>query len=75
MNVVPDEKYLTRSENRVLYMINDFQNRYGYSPTVREICQQCFMSESYIYKILNSLQEKGYIKRRTKTIIVIESND
>lgn len=72
MKEIESFRYLNKTEYHVLYMIDNFKTRYGYSPTVREICQECFLSESHVYRILKKLERCGYIKRRTKTIVVVE---
>lgn len=64
--------YLSKSEYLVLRTISEFKERYGYAPTVQELSQQCFLSKSYVYEILRKLEKYGFVRSRTKTVIVIE---
>ena len=55
---------LTEKQEQVLEAIQNYQQEYGYSPTVRELADHFGQSSSAgIHKILVALQEKGYLKK------------
>jgi len=65
-------------ERRVLNFITQFIQRYGYAPTLKEICQAMDVSSvATIHEHLDKLRQKGYIKKldgATRGIDVISEN-
>lgn len=58
------DKKLTKRQQETLDYINKIQREKGYIPTVREICEALNLkSSSSGFSHLQSLEEKGYIKR------------
>lgn len=52
------------SEEAVLKYIENYVTEFGYSPTVREICDACNIpSTATAFTIMNDLAEKGYIAK------------
>ena len=59
-----EKEKLTKKQLGVLKCIEKCIKEKGYGPTVREICQELNLSSpSTVHVHLNSLEEKGYIKR------------
>ena len=55
---------LTRTQRNVLNTLKDFQNKKGYSPTIRELGKELGLNSSAtIFTHLLNLEKKGYIKR------------
>lgn len=55
---------LYRKEREVLEYLVQFQNQYGYSPTLSEIAKATgHRSNSTIHTIIRSLVEKGYVQK------------
>lgn len=55
---------LYRKEREVLEFLAQFQNQYGYSPTLSEIAKATgHKSNSTIHAIIRSLVEKGYVQK------------
>jgi len=55
---------LYRKEREVLEFLAQFQNQYGYSPTLSEIARATsHRSNSTIHAIIRSLVEKGYVQK------------
>ena len=67
-------KELTKKQTEIYNQIKEFINKYGYSPTIRELCDLCGLSSSATMFIhLKKLRDKGAIdyedgKSRTITI-------
>lgn len=58
-------KELTEQQTAVYKGILQYQKKYGYAPSIRELCEMCGLSStSSVYFHLKKLEEKGYIKRR-----------
>ncbi|MFP4498581.1 MAG: transcriptional repressor LexA [Vulcanimicrobiota bacterium] len=70
-----EAKKLTRRQKGIFNFIVKFRQRKGYSPTVREIGKGVGLSSpSTVHLHLNSLEEKGYIKKdstKPRTIDVL----
>jgi repressor LexA len=57
-------KVLTERQKKILQVLETFQERYGYPPSIREICDQAKISStSVVNYYLDQLQESGYIER------------
>lgn len=70
-------KPLTPQQRRVLEFIRRSLEEQGYPPSVREICGEMgFRSSSTAHRYLETLEEKGYIKRtasRPRAIRILQS--
>ncbi|GAA0537462.1 LexA repressor [Saccharopolyspora subtropica] len=61
-----DPSSLPLRQQRILAAIRDWVNRYGYSPSTREIGEAVGLtSSSSVSKHLASLEEKGFLRRGT----------
>jgi repressor LexA len=59
-----DRSKLTERQREVLDFIRDFSQRNSYPPSVRDICEAVGLSStSSVHAHLNSLEEKGFIRR------------
>jgi len=57
-------KGLTERQKRILDVLEDFQENVGYPPSIREICENAFISStSVVNYYLDQLKEMGYIER------------
>jgi repressor LexA len=57
-------KNLTERQKRILNVLEDFQLNVGYPPSIREICENAFISStSVVNYYLDQLKEMGYIER------------
>lgn len=57
-------KVLTERQKRVLKVMEEFQEKVGYPPSIREICDQARISStSVVNYYLEQLEELGYIER------------
>ncbi len=57
-------KELSDRQVRILEVLDDFQSKYGYPPSIREICDKANISStSVVNYYLDQLQEMGYIER------------
>jgi repressor LexA len=67
---------LTPKQFELLSFINDFQNKYGISPSFKEMKHAMGLkSKSGIHSLLSSLEDRGYIKRlahKSRAIEVIK---
>ena len=65
-NAIFEDENLTHTEFRVLsYLIRNYNSAMGYSfPTRKTIVEKCKMSKDTLNKVLNSLEERGYITRK-----------
>jgi repressor LexA len=67
------KKELTKKQKRVLLFLEEFIQKHGFPPTVREIAQHLDMSGPHSAKrFLDILQEKGFIRRLAKSSRAIE---
>ena len=58
-------KGITERQQMVLDGIVGYQQKYGYAPSIRELCKICNLSStSSVSSHLKALEEKGYIKRK-----------
>lgn len=66
-NSIFDDESLTHTEFRVLtYLIRNYNSNLGYSfPTRKTMIEKCNMSKDTLNKVLNSLEGRGYITRKT----------
>ncbi|UEL48289.1 helix-turn-helix domain-containing protein [Terrisporobacter hibernicus] len=66
-NEIFEDENLTHTEFRVLsYLIRNYNSNLGYSfPTRKTMVEKCNMSKDTLNKVLNSLEERGYITRKT----------
>lgn len=66
---------LTDKQSILLFKIEDFINEFGYSPSIRELCDMTnHKSTSTISYGLNQLKRKGYIQyqeNKNRTIRII----
>ncbi len=69
---------LTQSELRVLDYLNEYIDKNGYSPSVRDITHALgFASPSTVHLYLSRLEDKGYIERehnRSRSFRPVQSN-
>lgn len=68
-----EKYYLTFSEMKIYNFIKYYINKNGYSPSLKEISEECNTSISWAHTVVNRLTDKGYIshvpnKFRTITI-------
>jgi repressor LexA len=55
---------LSERQKKILEVLDAFQKKYGYPPSIREICDQTRISStSVVNYYLDQLEEKGYIER------------
>ncbi|RME08489.1 MAG: repressor LexA [Anaerolineae bacterium] len=55
---------LTEKHRRVLQVLDTFQEKHGYPPTIREICDRAEISSTSVANYyLDQLEEMGYIER------------
>ncbi|WP_270304760.1 helix-turn-helix domain-containing protein [Terrisporobacter petrolearius] len=68
-NSIFDDESLTHTEFRVLtYLIRNYNSNLGYSfPTRKTMIEKCNMSKDTLNKVLNSLEGRGYITRKTNS--------
>lgn len=57
----------TERDNEIVKFISTYQSTYGYSPSVREIGRNLFMSTTAVQRHLCKLVEMGYINVTPKT--------
>ena len=56
---------ITKRMLRVLEAIHNYINEYGYSPTIRELCEILdYCSTSTVFTHLTNLENGGYIERK-----------
>ena len=69
-NEIFEDENLTHTEFRVLtYLIRNYNSDLGYSfPTRKLMIEKCNMSKDTLNKVLNSLEERGYITRKTNPL-------
>lgn len=70
----PREERLTARQHKVLEVIREYVEKYGYPPSVREIGDAVGLnSTSSVHHQLRSLERRGYLRRdphRTRAVIV-----
>jgi repressor LexA len=54
---------LTKRQQQVLQLIEEFRSDHGYPPSIREIGQALTLSTSRVHDLLKALEQKGYIRR------------
>jgi repressor LexA len=70
---MPTNKDLTKKQKRVLLFLEEFIQDHGFPPTVREIAKHLGMSGPHGAKhFLDMLQQKGFIRRLSKSSRAIE---
>lgn len=58
-------KKISETERKTYEYIKQCIEEFGYPPSVREICAHCnFKSTSTAHRAINSLSEKGYLKKK-----------
>lgn len=71
-----EREELTEREKEILDFIISFQKEHKYSPTYRDISKGLYLaSKNQIQKILQSLEDKGYIRmnyRIARSIVILE---
>ena len=74
-----ENEKLTAKQQRVYEYLTEFTRRNGYSPSVREICDDLELSStSTVFGHLETLEKKGYIRRGTgknRAIEIINDKD
>lgn len=56
---------LSTRQNEILALIRDYQNKYGYPPSLRELAAQFKVYHNTIQYHLKALTKKGYLKRES----------
>lgn len=60
-----EREQLTEKQQLVFESILKYQRKYGFAPSIREICLMVGLaSTSSVYGHLKMLEKKGYIRRR-----------
>lgn len=60
-------KVLSERQKRILQVLQDFHERTGYPPSIREICEQAGISStSVVNYYLDQLEEMGHIERENR---------
>ena len=57
----------TQRDQEIIHFITTYHQLYGYSPTVREIGRNLYMSRTAVQRHLYKLVELGYIQMTPKT--------
>ena len=60
-------KQFTERDREIIDFISTYQRLYGYSPTVREIGKNLYMSTTAVQRHLYKLVELGFVKMTPKT--------
>ena len=70
---------LTNQQEKMLDKIKLYIVKHGYSPTVRELCQEMNLSSTATVQVhLNNLEKKGYIRKeesKNRTIEILVDNE
>lgn len=70
------EKTLTTRQKQILEYIRECVHKYGYPPSVREICKEVGLSStSTVHNYLNKLEDNGFIRRdptKNRTIEILD---
>ncbi|MCB9451214.1 MAG: hypothetical protein H6672_07225 [Anaerolineaceae bacterium] len=67
----------TELERTVLRFICDFWREHGFSPTLREISEGCFISGGNLYRHLDKLEARGFISREpgtARSIVILDES-
>ena len=57
-------KDLSERQIRILDVLDDFQKKFGYPPSIRDLCEKANISStSVVNYYLDQLEEMGYIER------------
>ena len=68
MIALQERQQLTERQQLVYEGIIDYQKKYGFAPSVRELCVLVGLaSTSSVYEQLKRLEEKGYILRKPES--------
>ena len=71
-----NDKMLTTRQKQILEYIRECVHKYGYPPSVREICKEVGLSStSTVHGYLNRLEEQGFIRRdpsKNRTIELLD---
>ena len=66
---------LSKSEEEIYLLINDFLKEHGYSPSIREICKMLGgKSTATVHTHLKSMRDKkfiNYVDGMSRTIIIL----
>ena len=55
---------LTKRQKQVLKCIEEYQEKHGFSPSIRDLCEMTGLrSSSSVHAHLKKLEENGYIER------------
>jgi SOS-response transcriptional repressor LexA len=75
---MPTRKYKNRLDPKLLETIFDFicqhKQQFGYTPTMREISDACYVSISNLYRYLDQMETNEWIMRdagRSRTIVIL----
>lgn len=71
------ERYLTPKQHEIMQYIRGYIQDNKISPTVREIAEATYSSQSYAYDCLSKLEELGYLtwqRYKYRTIVLTEDN-
>lgn len=76
--MINNEKMLTTRQRQILDFIRDCVHKYGYPPSVREICKEVGLSStSTVHGYLHQLEETGFIRRdpaKNRTIELLDES-
>lgn len=74
-NMNKNVENLTDREEEVYNFIIKYTDRYGYSPTLREIGEALYISgTNAVHRYILSLKEKGYISyvpKKSRTLVIL----
>ena len=77
--MINNEKMLTTRQKQILEYIRTCVHKFGYPPSVREICKEVGLSStSTVHGYLHRLEELGYIRRdpaKNRTIELLDEGD
>ncbi len=68
---------LTDRQREILLFIIDYQNKNGFSPSIRDICKGVYLSQPSVVRHIDNLMRKGYITytpRVARSIVVREES-
>lgn len=63
---------LTEREKEVLYIIKDFYNKYGFTPSYSELAKALKVSRGAVQHHVRSLKDKGYLEDNYYESIVLK---
>jgi len=70
---------LTKKQNKILVLIQEYINQHGYPPSYRELAAMMnLVSSSTVKCYLDILKKKGYLnweERRPRTLHIIEQKE